>query len=689
MAIPFISDLIHVIGHRMIMHEDYHMNKIHIIISGIETLVLGAAGVMGSQWLAQRDKAEEEMQKSEIYLNTMGDSLLVLDRERRVIESNNAANTLFGYSREELAGLAFEDLFLEKEHKKHYTEMGNAVTTGKIKLFDTIIVKKDREEIPVSISETALYNANGELGGFVGVLKDITVRKRAEETLQQRTYELGERVKELNCLYDISNLFENPDISLEDIFQSVVNIIPPSWQYPEITCSRIILEDEEFKTVNFKETEWKQSSETFVTGKRIGTLEVFYLEERPEIYEGPFLKEERNLIDEITNRLGTIIEWKLAESALRESEEKYRVITDSALDAIIEIGPDGKVTHWNPAAEKIFGYTKDDIMEKVVHDYLMPDKFKEQYEIGFEKFRETGTGPVLGQVLELTAIHKDGNEFPIEMAVSLINKQGQYWASAIIRDITNRKLAEEVSKKADALEITNVVLKNFVGDALGNLISPIYGRIQMIIEIRDNIDVIKRDLKITETGLAEFLTGINTFREYFRFGEHPMKERSSTDISHILSSLLSGQTLETYGKDKFPIDPKVKLRFTYDPKQEGALGLKELPYVVGPESDIATAIQETLINAIESYEEESGDVVISAKKEKDNLILEIADQGRGMSPDETEKSQLPFFKVLGVKGSARFGLGAYIANESAKHCGGAFILKVQKVLAQQHLSCLR
>jgi sensor histidine kinase regulating citrate/malate metabolism len=129
--------------------------------------------------------------------------------------------------------------------------------------------------------------------------------------------------------------------------------------------------------------------------------------------------------------------------------------------------------------------------------------------------------------------------------------------------------------------------------------------------------------------------------------------------------------LETYGKDKFPIDPKVKLRFTYDPKQEGALGLKELPYVVGPESDITTAIQETLINAIESYDpEKGGDVVIFAKKEKDNLILEIADQGRGMSPDESEKSQLPFYKILGVKGSARFGLGAYVANESAKHCGG-------------------
>jgi len=145
-----------------------------------------------------------------------------------------------------------------------------------------------------------------------------------------------------------------------------------------------------------------------------------------------------------------VSDLKQAENALRESEERYKVITDSALDAIIEIGPHGKVTHWNPAAEKMFGYTKGDIMEKVVHDYLMPDKFREQYEIGFEKFRETGTGPAIGQVLELTAIHKDGHEFPMEIVVSPIKKLGQYWASAIIRDITERKLAEEELIKTKA-----------------------------------------------------------------------------------------------------------------------------------------------------------------------------------------------------------------------------------------------
>jgi len=356
-----------------------------------------------------------------------------------------------------------------------------------------------------------------------------------------------------------------------------------------------------------------------------------------------------------------------ADEALRESEEKYRTFIYSSPDGVLitNLGSK-KYVYANPSFCKLLGYSEGEIIGKTIVDLHPKDKLEDvisEFEAHVKGESELA--------LDIPFLRKDGTEVHTDITGRLVVIGGEKCSMAFIRDITERKLAEEVSKKADALEITNVVLEKFISDALGNLIAPIYGRIQMIIGIRDNIDEIKSDLKDTETGLAEFLTGINAFREYFRFGERPMKERSSTDISHILSTLLSGQALETYGKDKFPIDPKVKLRFTYDPKQEGALDLKELPYVVGPDSEIATAIQETLINAIESYDpEKGGDVVISAKKEKDNLILEIADQGRGMSPDETEKSQLPFYKVLGVKGSTRFGLGAYVANESAKHCGG-------------------
>ena len=175
-------------------------------------------------------------------------------------------------------------------------------------------LKKAHDGLEKRVEERTeeLAKANNRL---IGEIED---RKQTEETLQRRTYDLDERVKELNCLYGISSLIEKPDISLYEIIQGVADLIPPSWRYPEIACSRIILEDKEYKTENFKETNWKQSSEIFVTGKRMGVLEVCYLEERPEINEGLFLKEERNLIDAITERLGRIIERMWA----REKQER-------------------------------------------------------------------------------------------------------------------------------------------------------------------------------------------------------------------------------------------------------------------------------------------------------------------------------------------------------------------------------
>ncbi|NIN65446.1 MAG: response regulator, partial [Anaerolineae bacterium] len=114
--------------------------------------------------------------------------------------------------------------------------------------------------------------------------------KRAEHALRERTRQLEERVKELNCLYGISQLVQSPGISLEEVLQGAVALIPPAWQYPEIACARIILEDQEFRTDRFQETAWRQVCDIEVRGSRASRLEVYYLEERPELDEGPFLE---------------------------------------------------------------------------------------------------------------------------------------------------------------------------------------------------------------------------------------------------------------------------------------------------------------------------------------------------------------------------------------------------------------
>jgi len=205
--------------------------------------------------------------------------------------------------------------------------------------------------------------------------------KQADDALKKKTNDLSERVKELKCLYDISNLIEKPDISLDDIIRGTVNLIPPAWRYPEITCGRIRLEAREYLTANFRETAWKQSKDIIVHGETIGSLEICYLQEKPELDEGPFLKEERNLINAIAERLGRIIERKQAEKELRDAQEE--LIRKEKLATIGKLS--GSIAHEirNPLGviDSSAYYLKKKLKEddQKVHEHL--DRIKSQVSV--------------------------------------------------------------------------------------------------------------------------------------------------------------------------------------------------------------------------------------------------------------------------------------------------------------------
>ena len=141
-----------------------------------------------------------------------------------------------------------------------------------------------------------------------------------KNNLDQGINALKERVKELNCLYNLTNIVKDRSISFEDSIQRVVDLIPPAWQYSKITCARITIGGKEYKTKNFKVTKWGQVSNILSDDKKIGTLEVYYLEERPEIDEGPFFVDERRLLDAIADLLGNYV----SESHIKQELEKQR-----------------------------------------------------------------------------------------------------------------------------------------------------------------------------------------------------------------------------------------------------------------------------------------------------------------------------------------------------------------------------
>ncbi|BEH09428.1 MULTISPECIES: sensor domain-containing diguanylate cyclase [Geobacter] len=131
-----------------------------------------------------------------------------------------------------------------------------------------------------------------------------------------------------------------------------------------------------------------------------------------------------------------------AENALRESEERMYKLAGMAIDAIIMMDDQGTVTFCNNAAERMFGCSAEEIKGQEFHRRFMPEQLRGSEKQGFERFREQGTGPLIGKTTEVVALRKDGTEFSLELSISALKLQGRWHAIGIMRDVTERKEAE-------------------------------------------------------------------------------------------------------------------------------------------------------------------------------------------------------------------------------------------------------
>ncbi len=135
-------------------------------------------------------------------------------------------------------------------------------------------------------------------------------------------YALRERIKELNCLYGVSQLADRNLYSLDNLLKEIVNFLPHSWQYPDITCARIIYKGKTYTSDRFEVTNWRQSSRIYMYHEAVGEASIFYLEECPPAEEGPFLAEERALLDAVAEQIGTIATRISADLELQEANQQ-------------------------------------------------------------------------------------------------------------------------------------------------------------------------------------------------------------------------------------------------------------------------------------------------------------------------------------------------------------------------------
>ena len=172
-----------------------------------------------------------------------------------------------------------------------------------------------------------------------------------------------------------------------------------------------------------------------VEGRSVGALVLFSRE--------VIQKDTMPTISSIADSIAVAIERNRAEETALASERKIRAMSESSLDALIMIDGKANIIFWNPAAERIFGYSAEEVMGRNLHELIVPAEERELANKGMDDFVQTGEGKVIGVVIEHQGLRKDGSFFPAEIAISALQMENKWYAVGTVRDISDRKQAEE------------------------------------------------------------------------------------------------------------------------------------------------------------------------------------------------------------------------------------------------------
>jgi len=389
-----------------------------------------------------RRQIEEAIQEGrgnvQNYLGLAGVLLVAIDTHEKVAVVNEKACEILECDKPEILGQHWFDNFVPKsisDKEKAFFEKVMAGETRTVKYHEAPVLTKSGKQRTIAWHNTVLTDEVGKRIGTINLGEDITERKQLERSLMERTKELG-------CFYAIAEICERPHGTLDEIYFAALEPIRTAYQYPAITCVRVTISDKSFETPNFKETEWRLSSGIGVNEERIGEVVVCYLEGRPELDEGPFLKEERLLLNAVAERLGRIAEHFQVEKAVLKSERLYHSLFDQANDGIIISDFQGNILMANQAMSQLTGYTVDKLLEMNMSQLLSESSFETMMKMQ-EKSLE-GKVEAVSQRYQLQMIKKDGKERIIDVATSLLAGEEQApIIQTIVRDVTREKLEHE------------------------------------------------------------------------------------------------------------------------------------------------------------------------------------------------------------------------------------------------------
>ena len=352
-----------------------------------------------------------------------------------------------------------------------------------------------------------------------------------------------------------------------------------------------------------------------------------------------------------------------AEAELRESENKLRSVINAAMDAIITINARGIITEWNPRASEIFGWTEADVIGKYLTDNIIPTQHRKSHNTGMSHYMATGVGPALNQRIEITALHKTGKEFPIELTIIPVIQEGNQSFTAFARDITIEKASrDEIQRSLEKEREVNELKSRFVAMTSHEFRTP-------LTTIKQNVDLISYTLDTqdpnAETKYGKFFDRINSEigRVTNLMNDILLLGRIDSGMVEIQKTIADLPTLieETIQKITLgrPDGRNVSLKI---------IGVKRQ---IDLDKALIEQVIENLISNAFKYSEKAPDPeIILSFESLSHILIKVKDYGIGIPLKDQKNLFNTFYRATNVRNIQGTGLGLSIVKEFVSMHGG-------------------
>jgi PAS domain S-box-containing protein len=571
-----------------------------------------------------------------VALNSIGDAVIATEAKGLVLLMNPVAEGLTGWKSAEAQGRRLQEVFRiinERTRQPVEDPAEKVLATGRIVGLanHTVLISRDGTERPIDDSAAPITNEAGEILGVVLVFRDATELRRAQET-SERLAAIVEHSEDAIIGKDLNGIITSWNAAAERLYGYTAH------EAIGQSISKIVPSD--------KQEELNSMMEGLIRGERIQHLETVRLnKDGTPIDVSLTVSPIKNIYNEVigASKIARDIgQRKRAEQALRTSEARKAAFFRSALDCIITIDHEGRVIEFNPAAERTFGYRKDEVLGKELASLIIPPSMRDQHRQGLAHYLATGEGPVLDRRLEMIGIRSDGMELPVELTVTRILADDPPIFTAHLRDITERKqlenrLRQYIADLSDADRRKDEFLA-MLAHELRNPLAAIDYSMQLLSTSPDQLALAT---EITQRQVRQLTHLIDDLLDVSRITSNRIQLRQeAVDAGALVSrAVASARPAIEERKHKLAVD----------------IAAGEMPLFADP-----TRIEQVIVNLLTNaskYTPEGGDIAIKAYPRNEHVVIKVRDSGVGIPREMLTRVFELFMQVDPTLDRAQGGLG--------------------------------